>query len=161
MPCAAEAVGTPRHAGADPDGAVRAHYLEKDVEDAKNDRVAADLARLDDCDEEDGQGEPPKVMAQLAAKLLAYEVLTIPGCGGLLWGLVEAVLRCEDAFDGFQHAAVRAARDGVALAIVAVALVRQILGKDAQRSFFVDVCVANCHCDGEGRDVHHQNVENQ
>ncbi len=56
VPCAAEAVAVPRHTDADPDTAVGGHALEDDVEQGEVERVARELRRFDQRDEEDGQG---------------------------------------------------------------------------------------------------------
>ena len=81
MPRAAEAIFLIRQADADADTAVPGHDLEDDVEDAEHGRVGLELRALDHHDQEDGKHDPPGVVRQLRAELLAHEV----GFGLLEW----------------------------------------------------------------------------
>ena len=74
VPRAAEAVCLVRHADTNAYGAVSADDLENVVKDAEVDGVALEGAGLDYIDEEDGKDDPPKVVGELAAELLADEV---------------------------------------------------------------------------------------
>ena len=83
MPAAAEAVVGAGQADADADAAVGGDDFEDDVEDGIGDGVALELARFDDVDEEHGKDDPPQVVGQLPAELLADEVGSRDLFGGI------------------------------------------------------------------------------
>lgn len=74
VPPAGEAVVLARQADADADAAVGGDDLEDDVEDGVIDGVGLELGGLGDGDEEHGEHDPPEVVGELAAELLADEV---------------------------------------------------------------------------------------
>ena len=69
----AETVRLVRQPDADANGRVAADNLEKDREDAVCARVFDGVVRFDKGDEEEGEGDPPYVVGELAADLLADE----------------------------------------------------------------------------------------
>ena len=74
VPRSAEAICLIRHADTNAHGTVCADDFEDVVEDAEVDGVTLEGAGLDHVDEEDGEDDPPKVVGELAAELLADEV---------------------------------------------------------------------------------------
>ncbi len=79
MPGPAETVAIPGDADGDADAAISGHALEDDVEDGEVDGVALELGGFDDGYEEDGERNPPQVVGELTAELLAEEVGAGPG----------------------------------------------------------------------------------
>ena len=141
----------PRHAHANSHAAICAYDLEDYIENAEDDGVAMELGCFDDGDEENCKGDPPEIVAELAAELSAEEILVGPVGGGSL--RVAAV--------GYCHGTFQALEEIFAFVLVLVEF-RWILwmgiffvSEDAKRTFLVDICVADCHCHGEGGDVHH------
>ena len=155
MPRPTETIRVPRHTDADADGAVRRHDFKQNIENRKNDGVAVELSRFDYTNKEDGEGDPPDIMPELAAELLPDEILVGPGVAGAFVVGVAAVHACDGAFDAVDELGAAGVDFGVGGGGVVGGLFGFVFGEDAERSFFVDVGVADCHCDGEGGDVHH------
>lgn len=79
MPATRETIRLIRQAGAQTHGAVGTHGLEDDVERGVRDRMAGEVARLDDADDDDGEGDPPEIVGELGAQLLLDEVQAARG----------------------------------------------------------------------------------
>lgn len=74
MPPARKAIRYIRQPHGEAYGPIGGNDLEDDVEDGVVDGVAFERGGLGDGDEEDGEDDPPEVVRQLAAELLADEV---------------------------------------------------------------------------------------
>ena len=74
MPPAAKGVCNIGQADGDANAAVAGDDFEEDVEDGVVDGVAFELGGFGYGDEEDGEDDPPEVVGELAAELLADEV---------------------------------------------------------------------------------------
>ena len=74
MPAPAKGVGHVWQADGDTDAAVAGDDFEEDVEDRVVDWIAVELGGFCYGDEEDGEDDPPEVVGQLAAELLADKV---------------------------------------------------------------------------------------
>ncbi len=74
MPTSAKGIRNVRQADGDAHAAVAGNDFEEDIEDGVVDWVAFELGGFCYGDEEDGQDDPPEVVGELAAELLADEV---------------------------------------------------------------------------------------
>ena len=119
-----------------------------------------ELAGFDDTDEEDGERDPPDVVAELAAELLADEVLVGPGVTWAFVVAVAAVHTCDGAFDAINELGAAAVNFGVG-SRVSVDIFGFVFGEDTERSFFVDVGVPDRHRHGKGGDVHHEDIQDE
>lgn len=155
MPGAREGIRGPGHTSGDADAAVGGDGLEDDVEGAEDDGVAFELAGLGDGDEEDREGDPPEVVGELATELLADEV------AAALFGAVGLAGRGgEGAFQGAEDGG-GFGGGGFALGVEGTVGWGGVFRVDAEGAFFVDVRVADGEGDGEGGDVHHQDVQSE
>ena len=156
MPRPTKTIRVPRHTNRNPDCAVRRHDFKQNIEYGEDDGVAVELSRFDYTNKEDGEGDPPDIMPELAAELLPDEVLVGPGVAGAFVVGVTAVHTCDGAFDAVYELGAAGVGFGVSSGGGVVGgLFGFVFGEDAEGAFFVDVGVADCHCDGEGGDVHH------
>lgn len=107
------------------------------------------MGAFDGEDDEDGEGDPPRVVRQLGAQLLPHEIRPILSLrrrrrrGGAATGRAPK---------GVQHAG------GHVETFCVVAVVR-VVGEDAEAALFVHVGVAHGDDDGVGGYVHHDYVE--
>ena len=142
VPPPAEGMRGVRQTDADADAAISRDDFEDDVEDGERHWIALELARLCDGDEEDGENDPPYVVSQLTAKLLADEVTSrLRGPSLIREGPLKAAKEPLISHGLFFRVGV--------------------VGIDAQASLFVDVGVAHCYEDRVCGDVHHDYVEDQ
>lgn len=74
MPTPAKGISNVRQADGDAYAAVAGNDFEEDVEDGVVDGVAFELGGFCYGDEEDGEDDPPEVVGELTAELLADEV---------------------------------------------------------------------------------------
>lgn len=126
MPGAAKRIRRPWYTGTDAHGPIRGHGLEYDVKGREGNGVAFELAGFDDGDEEDGEGEPPDVVRELAAELLTHKVAAVFFGGTDVGG-------CEGAFDPSE--------DGGGALFIGV-----FVCVETEGTFFVDIGVAHCDC---------------
>ena len=102
-----------------------------------------------DGDEEDGEDDPPEVVGELAAELLADEVA--PGFGA---GAGVTVVTSHGAFEAAEEVWVV-----VVCGVLFLGFGLGVVGVDAEAAFFVDVGVAHGYYDGVDGDVHHDDVK--
>ena len=119
-----------------------------------------ELSGFDDTDEEDGEGDPPDVVAELAAELLSHKILVGPGMARAFVVGIAAVHACDGAFDAVHELGASAIDFSVSSRVV-VDLLGFVFSEDAEGAFFVHIGVADCHRNGKGGDVHHQDVQNE
>ena len=102
------------------------------------------MAGLRDDDEENGKDDPPKIVSELAAELLADEVAS--------WLFVPRTSAQAVSEDG---------KWIMSIGIIIWNIGCGVIGVDAEGTFFVDIGIA--HSDGNRVDVyvHHNNVENK
>lgn len=150
MPPAGETVILPGKADADADAAVGGDDLEDDVEDGVIEGVGLELAGFGDGDEEHGEDDPPEVVGELAAELLADEVAAGFAVEGLLASGKASV--GEAAFEACEEGFLWRGGGGIDGGVV---------GVDAEGAFLVDVGVAHRDDDGVDGDVHHDDVEDE
>ena len=74
MPTPAKGIGNVRQADGDAYAAVAGDYFEEDIEDGVIDWVAFELGGFCYGDEKNGEDDPPEVVGELAAELLADEI---------------------------------------------------------------------------------------
>ena len=98
-------------------------------------------------DEEDSEDDPPEVVGELAAELLADEVPPRfgPGAGAIGHGAFEAA---EEVWIV------------VVCGVLFLDLGLGVVGVDTEAAFFVDVGIAHGYYDGVNGYVHHDDVEN-
>ena len=149
MPAAGETVVDAGQADADADAAVGGNDFEDDVEDRIVDGIGLELARLGDGDEEDREDDPPEIVGELAAELLADEVAA--GLGGDACGLVS--VGCKAPFQVSEVGVFRMGSGG--------GVEGWVVGVDAEGALLVDVGVAHGDDYGVDGDVHHEDVENE
>ena len=152
MEAAAEAIGDARQTNADADAAVGRDDFKYNIEDAVADRIALEGTRFCDADEEDCENDPPHIVRELAAELLADEL--------------AVGFEARARFRG--HGALDPAEDGFSVAgglclsgCEELFLGLWIVGVDAEGALFVDVGIAHGDDDGVDADVHHDYVEDQ
>ena len=102
-----------------------------------------------DGDEEDGEDDPPEVVGELAAELLADEVAAGFGAGAGV-----TVVTSHGAFEAAEEVWVV-----VVCGVLFLGFGLGVVGVDAEAAFFVDVGVAHGYDDGVDGDVHHDDVE--
>lgn len=92
MPRPTKTIAVPGNTNRNPHASVGRDALEDDVEGGEVERVTGGLWGFDYGYEEDGEGDPPEVVGELAMELLAEKVAAGPGhwcfgwsvrCGGI------------------------------------------------------------------------------
>ena len=140
--------------------------FEEDVEDGVGGGVGFELGGFGYGDEEDGEDDPPEVVGELAAELLADEVAAGFSGSDCCSAGVGAVV-CHGAFQAVEEvlvvvAVVGGGGGGVGVVIGGVLFLGfglGVVGVDAEAAFFIDVGVAHGYYDGVDGDVHHDDVE--
>jgi len=74
VPRTAERVCFIRQANGDANASVATNNLEDDIENGEHRWIGFELAAFNDHDKENGQRDPPRVMCQLAAKLVPHKI---------------------------------------------------------------------------------------
>lgn len=147
--------------------------FEEDVEDGVVDGIGFELGGFGDGDEEDGKDDPPDVMGELAAQLLADEV----GAGFLGGGVeVRRVVVVggavgvgrEDSSDCAECVIAVNASSGAAFSTVGNCVRKRsfcfrpgVVGIYTKRPFFVYVGVTHSDDDGIDGNIHHDHVEDE
>ena len=104
MPPPTETIRLARQPRRNPHAAVSRHDFESDVEHAIRDGIAVEIRHLDAGDEEDGEDEPPEIVRELAAHLLADELRAGAGRGRGRGGEGPAEGLCAEGESAFECA---------------------------------------------------------
>lgn len=165
MPTPAEAVRHIREADADADAAVGGDDFEEDVEDGVIDWVALELGGFGDGDEEHGEDDPPDVVGELAAELLADEVGAgfVPAGGESVVVAAGVGVGRQDAPDVAEGVAALKAFCSIALDVSywSFYLRRRVIGVNSQGPFFVNIGVTDGDHDGIDGNIHHNHVKDE